>query len=159
MDDIPHSSDDFEAGFPDALAHLQVAILDACGRQDTWPAKVAAGVGAAVDFAATEPETARMLTIQALIQRPDGGRRYMRMIDHFAELLSSEAPRDRRRPISTERALVGGVATTIADHIRDGALADLRAEVPALVELVLVPYLGRTEARRWARREGRARDS
>jgi len=159
VDDIPHSSDDFEAGFPDALAHLQVTILDACRRQETWPAKVAAGVGAAVDFAATQPETARMLTIQALIQRPDGGRRYVRMIEHFAELLGAEAPRDRRRPISTEQALVGGVATTIADHIRSETPTDLRAEVPALVELVLVPYLGQAEARRWARREGRARGS
>jgi hypothetical protein len=159
VEDIAHSSDEFEAGFPGALGRLQVSILDACRRQDTWPAKVAAGVAAAADFAATEPETARMLTIQALIQRPDGGRRYMRMIQHFAELLGAEAPRDRRRPVSTERALVGGVATTIADHIREETLGDLRAEVPALVELVLVPYLGQAEARRWASREARARGS
>lgn len=151
MDDIPNSSGDFPAVFSGAVGRLQVAVLEACACQELWPAKVAAGIAAAIEFAAAEPESVQLLTVEALIQRPDGGRRYVRTIEHFAELLRAEAPRDGRRPKSTEQALVGGVATTIADRMRHEASGDLRATIPELVEFVLLPYVGSEEAKRWAR--------
>lgn len=151
MDDIPSSSGDFPAVFSGAVGRLQVAVLEACRRQELWPAKVAAGIAAAIDFAATEPESVQLLTVDALIQRPDGGRRYVRTIEHFAELLRAEAPVDERRPKSTEQALVGGIATTIADHMRHETPSDLRAAIPELIEFALLPYVGGKEAKRWAR--------
>jgi hypothetical protein len=110
------------------------------------------GSGGDGEFAATQPDTARLLTIESLVQRPDGGERYSRTIEHFAELLRTEAPQDRRRPKSTEQALIGGIARTLADHLRSGDFAALRQSVPELVELILVPYVGRSEARSWARK-------
>jgi hypothetical protein len=150
MDDIPDSSGDFPAVFSGAVGRLQVAVLEACRQEEIWPAKVAAAISAAVDFAAAEPESVRLLTVEALTQRPDGGRRYVRTIEHFAELLRAEAPLDKRRPKSTEQALVGGVATTIADRLRQETPSDLRAVVPELIEFVLLPYVGSAEAKRWA---------
>lgn len=134
------------------MGQLQVAVLEACQGQGVWPAKIAAAVRAATEFAATEPERARLLTIESLIHQPDGGERYGRMIEHFAELLRADAPQDRRRPKSTEQALVGGVARTLADHLRTEDFDALRASVSELVELLLVPYVGRAEAREWAAR-------
>jgi hypothetical protein len=150
MDDIPNSPDDFPAAFSGAVGRLQVAVIEACQEEKKWPAKVAVAIAAAVDFAATEPESVRLLTVEALIQRPDGGRRYVRTIEHFADLLRIEAPVDERRPKSTEQALVGGVATTIADRMRHGTPSELLAAVPELVEFVLLPYVGGSEAKRWA---------
>jgi hypothetical protein len=152
LEDIPNSADDFASEFSGAVGRLQVAVLEACQREKTWPAKVAAGVGATVEFAATQPETARLLTIESLVQRPDGGERYSRTIEHFAELLRAEAPQDRRRPKSTEQALVGGIGRLLAEHLRSGDFVTLRQSVPELVELLLVPYVGRAEAREWARK-------
>ncbi|HXR31389.1 MAG TPA: hypothetical protein VN752_09645 [Solirubrobacterales bacterium] len=134
------------------MGKLQVAVLEACQRERVWPAKVAAAVSAAVEFAIAEPELARLLTIESLIRQPDGGQRHVRMLEHFAELLRVDAPQDRRRPKSTEQALVGGVGKTLADHLRCGDAAAMRRSVPELVELLLVPYVGRSEARRWAAR-------
>jgi hypothetical protein len=150
MDDIPNSPGDFSAVFSGAVGRLQVAVLEACQEQEQWPAKVAAAIAAAIDFAAAEPESVRLLTVEALIQRPDGGRRYVRTIEHFADLLRIEAPIDERRPKSTEQALVGGVATTIADRMRHGTPGELQAAIPELVEFVLLPYVGSVEAKRWA---------
>jgi hypothetical protein len=157
MDDNPHLEDEFPSEFSGALGHLQVAVLEACQSEKVWPAKVAAAVEAAVEFAIDEPGLARLLTIESLIQQPDGGKRYVRMLEHFAELLRAEAPQDRRRPKSTEQALVGGVARTLADQLRSDDFAALRASVPELVELVLVPYVGRAEARSQAGRVTRGR--
>jgi hypothetical protein len=150
MDDIPNSSGDFPAVFSGAVGRLQVAVLEACREQEEWPAKVAAAIAAAIDFSAAEPESAQVLTVEALIQRPDGGHRYVRMIEHFADLLGTEAPTDDRRPMSTEQALIGGVATTIADRMRHETPGELQATIPELVEFVLLPYLGAAEAKRWA---------
>lgn len=132
------------------MGRLQVAVLEACQGERVWPAKVAAAVRAAVEFAIVEPELARLLTSESLIRQPDGGQRYVRMLEHFAELLRAEAPQDRRRPKSTEQALVGGVGKVLADHLRAGDDAALRRSVPELVELLLVPYVGRAAARSWA---------
>jgi hypothetical protein len=150
MDDIPNSSGDFPAVFSGAVGRLQVAVLEACQEQGEWPARVAASIVAVVDFAAAEPESMQLLTVEALIQRPDGGRRYVRTIEHFADLLRAEAPVDERRPKSTEQALVGGVATAIADRMRHDMAGELRAAIPELVEFVLLPYVGSAEAKRWA---------
>ena len=150
MDDIPNSSGDFPAVFSGAVGRLQVAVLEACREQEEWPAKVAAAIAAAIDFAVAEPESAQLLTVDALIQRPDGGHRYVRTIEHFADLLRAEAPADDRRPKSTEQALVGGDATTIADRMRHEVPGELQATIPELVEFVLLPYLGAAEAKRWA---------
>jgi hypothetical protein len=152
LEDIPNSPDDFGSEFSGAVGRLQVAVLEACQRETIWPAKVAAGVRATVEFAATQPETARLLTIESLVQRPDGGERYARTIEHFAELLRAEAPQDRRRPKSTEQALVGGLGRVLAEHLRTEDFAGLRQSAPELVELLLVPYVGRAEARAWARK-------
>ena len=128
-----------------------MAILEACRQQELWPAKVAAAIAAAIDFAATEPKSVQLLTVEALIQRPDGGRRYVHTIEHFAELLRAEAPVDESRPKSTEQALVGGVATTIADRMRHETPSELTPSIPELIEFVLLPYVGEEEAKRWAR--------
>jgi hypothetical protein len=150
MEGVPQSSDDFPAAFSSAVARLQVAVLEACRRHRPWPAKVAAAVAAAVEFAAREPDSVRLLAVDALVRRPDGGQRYVRTIEHFAELLRGEAPPDGRRPKTTEQALVGGVATTIADRMRYAEVGELRSTIPELVEFVLLPYVGPAEAKRWA---------
>jgi hypothetical protein len=85
-----------------------------------------------------------VLTIQALARRPNGAARYLRLVEYFSGLLRSEAPRDECRPASTEEALVGGIATIVAEQLRLDAAQRLPALVPELVELTLVPYLGRT---------------
>jgi hypothetical protein len=151
MDDIRDSPGDFPAVFSAAVARLQVAVLAACERQQLWPAKVATAVAAAVEFAIDDPESVKLLTVDVLIRRPEGGQRYVRTIEHFAELLRSEAPRDRKRPRTTEQALVGGVATTIADRLRFDPPDALLAVIPELVEFVLLPYVGPAEAKEWAR--------
>src|SRR5258707_11600640 len=128
------SSDDFPAEFWGAGGRLQVAVLEACRRQQEWPAKIAMAIAAAADFSVSDPSEVRLLTVEALTQRPDGGRRYVRTVEHFADLLRSSTPGDRRRPVTTELALVGGLATTIAHHLRADTLTELPESAPELTE-------------------------
>ncbi len=152
MNQSPASQDDFEAAFDAALARLQASAVTAPPPDREWPAKVAAAIYTVLDFAAVEPIALRVLTIDALSHRSDGGRRYRELIDLFAELLRAHAACEESLPTPTEQALIGGIAVTSADQIRAGSLHRLLESGREPIEFGLLPHLGTAEARRCSRR-------
>ena len=151
MTDQPASQDDFAAAFDAAAPRLHSAVHAACPPEAEWPARVAAAIRAVLDFAAADPAAIRVLTVDALLQRPPGPDRFLALLAEFASLLRAAVPVDARLPDSTEQALVGAVAMIITDHLRAGRLDRLHDSAPELIELSLQPYLGRAEARQVAR--------
>jgi hypothetical protein len=138
--------------YPLALAKLEAAVLDACARGDEWPAQVAGGIYAGVDYAIAHPEVVETLATEA----PGGTatmRRYETVIGRLTGFLRARAPADSRLPGSTDEALIAGVVGLVGDHLRIGRLDRLRELRPELVLLTLLPYLGFAEAQRWANRE------
>jgi hypothetical protein len=134
---------------PLALTGLETAVLDACAGQREWPAQIAAGVYAGVDFAIANPAVAHALTFEAAVES-DSVRRYERVIGRLAGFIQVKAPLDSRLPGSTDEALVAGIVGLVGDHIRIGRLDRLEELRPELVLLTLLPYLGFAEAQRWA---------
>jgi hypothetical protein len=130
-----------------------VAILDACGAEQDWPVKVAAGLRAGLEFAAADPAAAHTLTNGALALGTDGSDRYERLVAYLGERLLAgreERPEGNRLPEITERAMAGGVLTLVAQRVDEGRAGELRALVPEAIQFVLTPYLGADEARRLA---------
>ena len=136
-------------GFPHALANLEAAVLDACAEKEDWPAQVAAGIYAGVDFAIAHPEVAETLASDEAPES-DTLRRYESVIGRLAGFLRVRAPIDERLPGATDEALVAGIVGLVGDHLRIGRLDRLKELRPELVLLTLLPYLGFTEAKRWA---------
>ena len=124
-------------------------MLDACSAEGEWPAQIAAGVYAGVDFAIANPAVARALTIDAAVEA-DCMRRYERVIGRLVGYMKVKAPTDARLPASTDEALVAGIVGLVGDHIRLGRVDRLAELRPELVLLTLLPYLGFSEAKRWA---------
>jgi hypothetical protein len=154
MNETPHTPDDFATAFESAFARLQVIILDACGGEDGWPAKVAAAVRAALEFAAADPAAAQVLTNEALAHGADGFARHDRLIAYFAEQLlpgRDERPDGEPLPEITERFMAGGIAMLAAQRLDRGRQDGLPALAPEAIQFVLTPYLGTEEARRAAR--------
>jgi hypothetical protein len=135
--------------FTFALARLETAVLDACAVEGEWPAQVAAGVYAGVNFAIANPVVARALTIDAAIEK-DCISRYERVVGRLVGFIQIKAPAGRRLPASTDEALVAGIVGLVGDHIRVGRLDRLAELRPELVLLTLLPYLGFAEAQRWS---------
>lgn len=136
-------------GLPLALAHLEAAILDACAGEREWPAQIATGIYAGVDYAIAHPEIVETL---ACDDSPGAEtlRRYEAVIGRLAGFLQARAPIGSRLPVSTDEALVAGMVGLVGDHLRIGRhdrLAELRAD---LVLLTLLPYLGFQKAQQWA---------
>lgn len=135
--------------YPLALAHLEAVMLEACAAEDEWPAQIAAGINAAVDYAIAHPEVAETLAADA----PSGAdslRRYETIIGRLVGFMRARAPLDNRLPGSTDEALVAGVVGLVGDHLRIGRVDRLEELRPELVLLTLLPYLGFAEAQRWA---------
>jgi hypothetical protein len=140
---------EFASAFDSAFAKLQVAVETSCAAEDEWPDQVAAGVRAAFLFAAADPAAARVLSVDALAAGRQGFVRYDRMIAYFSErLLPGRALRSegQRLPETIGRAMVGGVATLVAQRLDAGVEDELPALIPQAVQFVLTPYLGAERA-------------
>jgi hypothetical protein len=132
--------------FGAAIERVEQAVLASCGEQREWPARIAAGIGAAVDFLIANPAAARTLTVDS---RSGGGddSDYLEMIARFAGLLSDGAPRSERLPASSDRSVVTVIAAIVSCHVRAGTIDSLGGD-PDLVFLALLPYVGFAEAAR-----------
>jgi hypothetical protein len=132
-------------GFPIAVAELEAVILDACASEKEWPAQIAAGIYAGVDFAIARPQV-----LEAVSPGSESLRDYENVIGRFAGYIQVRAPVETRLPGTADEALVAGIVGVVGDHIRLGRierLTELRAD---LVLLTLLPYMGFTEAQKWA---------
>ncbi|HEX7279099.1 MAG TPA: hypothetical protein VF255_05675 [Solirubrobacterales bacterium] len=130
-------------------------MLDACSQEEEWPAQVAAGICAGVDYAIAHPEVVQTL---ASDDSPGAGAllRYERVIGRLAGFLQARAPIGSRLPVPTDEALVAGLVGLVGDHLRIGRYERLAELRPDLVLLTLLPYLGFEEAREWANRVDRS---
>jgi len=137
--------------FPLALANLETAVLEACAGEDQWPAQVAAGIYAGVDYAIAHPEVAETLAYDTAAEA-ESIRRYESVIGRLAGFIRVKAPREGRLPVATDETLVAGMVGLVGDHLRVGRLDRLEQLRPELVLLTLLPYLGFEEAQEWANR-------
>lgn len=137
--------------FPLALANLETAVLEACAGEDQWPAQVAAGIYAGVDYAIAHPEVAETLAYDSTAEA-ESLRRYESVIGRLAGFLRAKAPSQERLPVATDETLMAGMVGLIGDHLRIGRLDRLEQLRPELVLLTLLPYLGFDEAQKWANR-------
>jgi hypothetical protein len=135
--------------YPLALAHLEIAVLEACAGEHEWPAQIAAAVNAGVDYAIARPEVVEALAFEGA---PAEGlrRRYETVIARLTGFLRVKAPTEDRLPGSTDEALIAGIVGLVGDHLRMGREDRLEELRPDLVLLMLLPYLGFAEAQRWA---------
>jgi hypothetical protein len=138
-------------GFPLALANLETAVLQACAGEEEWPAQVAAGICAGVDYAIAHPEVVDVLDLD--VRSSSGGiRQYESIVGRLTGFLRASAPQEDRLPGATDEALVAGMVGLVGDHLRTGRTDRLEELRPELVLLTLLPYLGFSEAQSWANR-------
>lgn len=138
-----------------AFDHLNDAIQGACAGQGTWVDGVAAGIGAALEFAAERPDEAR-LVIETYPAASDPLLAGQGLTTHerLAELLrpGREQAGDPGlgRPETTERAVIGAAISVVGSRLLSGEAESLPSLRSELVQLILTPYLGVDDARRAA---------
>lgn len=141
----------YEALFERFVARL----LRVAETQPSWPLKVKVGIGVTLDLAAAEPVKAQFLTHDTLATSEALIRQKFESRERLAGLLAAgraETPHGAELPGILEQTLIAGIAWVISAQLRGGDAEHLPALAPQLVELTLIPYLGRGEAAAAARR-------
>ena len=128
-------------GFSTSFGQLQGEVEGACRRVTGWEARVAAGVRAALEFAAAHPAEARALTIEARSADPAVDREDD-VIAYFTQLLHDAAPDEKLFPIAADRAMVASIAMIVRSHLVIGSAKQLPDLAPDLAYLILLPYRG-----------------
>lgn len=136
--------------FLPSFAALKDLVTKACVVEESWEAKVVAGISAVLEFAAADPQGAHALTVDARRRTSGEVDLEQEAILYFAELLRQVVEVERRFAISTEEASVESIATIVRGHLQLGTATALPDLAPDLVYVILMPYVGIAEARRWA---------
>ena len=134
------------------MERLWLDAAGACDEGETWPRKVRAGLRAVLASLVETSGLARVFAVEAqgsLVL----AERQLAALDRFALMLRQgryDYPEASTLPEATERTLVGGIASIVSAHLMMEETAAIPTLGPDLVELVLIPYVGREEARQAA---------
>ncbi|HEX2097255.1 MAG TPA: TetR/AcrR family transcriptional regulator [Solirubrobacterales bacterium] len=153
---FPSKDDCFVAAYEAVMGELQERVSEAFDAEEDWPQAIKAGIGAMLEFLASEPNLARLCMVEALVAGPVVVERYdaaiQSFVPYFREGREGRSPEvlSRLSP-TTEEALVGGMVSLISRRIIAGKTAKLEELLPDLVEFTLTPYLGSAEASKVAK--------
>ncbi len=148
-----NKDDCFLAAFDTSAARLRDKIEAAAERGgERWRDRLRFGLTALIEFALTEPETARALIVEARAASPDAVLRRVELMDHFATCLDSDVRKllpaaDGCSPV-TAAGVVGGVEALLYARLCKEELGDLEELLPSLMFFAVLPYEGHEAASR-----------
>jgi AcrR family transcriptional regulator len=137
----------------DFLERLRMEVAAACDLDRAWPDNVRAALDAALAYVADGNAMARGFAVEATATSLAASERQNAALETFADLLRQGRryyPQAAEMPPETERALVGGIASIVSGRLLTEEPQTLIDLEPQLAEFLLVPYLGRVEANKFA---------
>lgn len=146
-----NKEDCFLAAFDTSAERLRKKI-DAASRKggSIWRDRVRFGLEALLRFAMREPNTARMMVVEARAASATAVRRRVELMDHFAECLDSQArellPGRASHSHLTASGIVGGVESLLYSRLCKQEYDQLGSLLPSLMYFVVLPYEGHEAA-------------
>ena len=145
-----NKEDCFLAAFDTGAGRLRNAIEIASERGgDVWRERIRFGLEALLQFATSEPETARTLIVEARAGSSDAVLRRVALLDHFATCIDTQARELLPYAASsslTATGVVGGVESLLYSRLAKGEYAGLKALLPSLMYFAILPYEGHEAA-------------
>lgn len=135
------------------LNRIWLDVIDACETAAEWPLKVRAAMRSVIHSLSEASTLARVFTIEATAASFAAAERQFAILDGFARMLRDGRrlyPQASELPVATERALVGGIASILFAHLLAEEPGMLATVEPELVELLLGPFLGQSQAKQVA---------
>jgi AcrR family transcriptional regulator len=148
-----NKEDCFSAAYEASFTYIRDGVLAAGAEQEEWPQRVRAGLSRLLAMLAEHPELAVFFLIApASVGDEIADRHHLAMRELVGGLLEGapEVAGSAESAGAREQALAGGISRLIVRKVNAGKAEELAELLPALVELVLRPYLGGEEAVRVA---------
>ncbi len=143
--------DCFLAAYAMIDEHVRGSMLAAGDPAEPWPEQVRARLAALLEVLSRDAAVARFLLTEPLAAGGELAARYRDAMQLLAETIRPQAGPSEVDVEVRDQVLMGGIATLIARRLNAGEAERLSDLLPDLVELALAPYIGRDEARRFAR--------
>jgi AcrR family transcriptional regulator len=110
-----------------------------------WPARIRVGASEALRLLAANPLVAHLMAVEVLQAGRAARERHQAMLDSFATTLRADHPGRVELPDDLADLLLGGVVALIARYVDSDRADRLPEATTALVEYLLIPYLGEEE--------------
>jgi AcrR family transcriptional regulator len=124
--------------------------VEAAVADRAWPARVRDGVGEALRMLAANPPLAHLIAVEALQAGPAARKLQQASLARLATVLRSGRPERPELPADLEPLLLGGALSVVSRHVEQGRIEQLPEIEAALVECLLIPYLGPVKSRKIA---------
>lgn len=143
--------DCFLAAYEMIDEHMRGEMLAAGSPAQPWPERVRDRLAALLDVLSRDLAIARVYLIEPLAAGGDVAARYRDAMQLLAGTIRPAAgPADVNVEVR-DQVLMGGIATLVTRLLKGGEANRLPELLPDLTELALAPYVGRDEARLFAR--------
>jgi AcrR family transcriptional regulator len=146
-----NKEDCFLASFDTSASRLRERV-DIAAREggDVWRDRLRLALEALLQFASSEPDTARTLIVEARAASADAVMRRVEMLDYFATCLHTQAqdllPGGVEHSPMTASGVVGGVEAILYSRLCKGEVDELEGLLPSLMYFVVLPYEGHEAA-------------
>lgn len=145
-----NKDDCFLAAFDTCAARLRDQIATAADQGgQVWRDRIRGGFNALLVFAATEPDAARMVIVEARAATQDAALRRVALLDYFASCIDAKVrellPGTTHSTV-TASGVVGGVESLLYARLNKNQMDDLPALLPSLMYFAVLPYEGHLAA-------------
>jgi AcrR family transcriptional regulator len=133
----------FLALYDRVVARARERVAAALPAGAPWPERFRAALAALLQAVAEDPDSARIVVVEAIAAGPAGEGRYAATVEEIVGLLRGARALDTRGqalPASFERATVAGLAWLLYERLAAGEDTDVTALLPEMARIVLEPY-------------------
>lgn len=146
-----NKEDCFLAAFDVSAERLREKVVAAAKEGgDVWRDRLRNALAALLEFASTEPDTARTLIVEARAGSSKAVLRRVELLDQFARCLDEQArellPYSASCSPLTATGVVGGVESLLYSRLCKGEFDELESLLPSLMYFVVLPYEGHEAA-------------
>jgi AcrR family transcriptional regulator len=146
-----NKDDCFLAAFDTSAQRLRERVMTAAAEGgNVWRDRLRGAFNGLLNFAATEPEAARIVIVEARAATPDAVLRRVALLDSFATCIDTDVreliPTGTTHSAVTASGVVGGVESLLYSRLNKNQMDDLPALLPSLMYFAVLPYEGHVAA-------------
>ncbi len=144
-----NKADCFVQAYERIVAEARMRIAAAVASEAGWPEQACAALRALLELIEAEPAPAKVALVEVQTAGPEALTRHEEMVESVIPLFvrgRAENPALAQLPeLSShlEEAIVGGLVWLLQQRLAQGEFEGVDAHLPDLLELAVVPYVGR----------------
>jgi AcrR family transcriptional regulator len=144
-DNFADKDECYRVAFAGGVGRLEALAAAAAASEETWRAKLRAGLGAVLDFLDAEPDVGRAIFVEVHAAGPEALQRRaeaMKRAADFIDLARLESGEPESPPRIAPEGIVAGIHAVVHSRLSTGAEDGFRGLLPEFMYFAVLPYFG-----------------